>query len=662
MNEVCPTGIVFDNAGKCVAIVGSGVTEGGHPPSMEPPGTPVLFTVEPALPEGLLLDETTGAISGIPVAASVEEGVTVIITASNTGGTCTTQLVVVVLEVPPTEVMYPDGPVLQAPMDIDISFTPLIKYASEVEFTPSTKFSVSPALPEGLVLDEDTGIISGVVNNPDLYLQVTQHTVTCQNTGGCCETQIQLEVHDDAREFFDMVDKHEQDYVAGLKDLVSMPSISCEPEGREQVQNCMQWYKETATKLGGTVKELTAGDNNVVLEITFGNDPDKKTVCTYGHLDVQPVEGLNWDTEPFEMSEAQGKMFGRGTSASKGPAVSWLWVADAYQKLDRDLPVNLKILLEGMKEVGSDGLEALVLEQAKPGNFLSDVDYFCISANSWLGRRKPCVTYGLRGLCHFRAEVVMGSKDLHSGVFGGTVHEAMTDVAMLMTNLVDANGKMLIPGIYDATNDVVTAEESEAYAKMDFDLDEYAEELGLLSKESLVYKTKEDTLMHRWKYPCLSLHGIEGVFSDPGVKTVIPHRAVLKFSIRLVPGMEPAQVDQATHAYLHDCFAGLGSGNTLELKMTQGCKAWIEDFNTPHYEAAKNASKKVHGVEADLTREGDTVPITVTLAEATGKSVCMLPIGASDDNAASANEKLNVSNYTNGIKTMGLYLEEVAKI
>jgi len=409
------------------------------------------------------------------------------------------------------------------------------------------------------------------------------------------------------------------------------------------------------------VEAKPVGNGGSVLEITFGSDPAKKTVCTYGHLDVAPVEGANWNTDPFELTQLEDKMYGRGTSASKGPAVSWLWVLDAYSKLGREPPVNLKILMDGAKEVGSEGLEALVQEEAQGGGYLADVDYFCVSANSWLGKRTPCVTYGLRGLCHFRAEVVMGAKDLHSGVFGGTVREAMTDVAMLMTSLVGADGKMLIPGIYDAVVPP-TPEEQASYDTIDFDLDEYAAELGLLSKDSLSYKTKQETLMARWREPCLSLHGIEGAYSDIGEKTIMPRRAVLKFSIRLVPTMEPKEVAQQVTTYLQSKFGELGSGNALEVVMTQGCKAWLEDFTTDHYEAAKAATKKVHGVDADLTREGDTVPITVTLAEATGKSVCMLPIGASDDMPSSANEKLNQSNYTNGIKTMGMYLEEVAKI
>jgi len=346
---------------------------------------------------------------------------------------------------------------------------------------------------------------------------------------------------------------------------------------------------------------------------------------------------------------------------SKGPAVSWLWVMDAYKKLDRPLPCNVKILVEGLKETGSKGLYELVTLEAAPGGFLADVDYFCISANSWLGPRKPCVTYGLRGLCSFTAEVSMGSKDLHSGVFGGTVHEAMTDVAMLMGKLVGADGKILVPGIYDAVAPL-TPEEKASYDDIDFDLDEYAQELGLLSKKSLSYDTKQDTLMHRWRYPCLSFHGIQGAFSEPGERQIIPKAATLKFSIRLVPGMNPAAVHEQVHAYLTAEFGRLGSGNSLKVVTTQASEAWLEDNGTPHYEAAKAAAKKVHGVEADLTREGATVPIVVTLAEATGKSVCMLPIGASDDNVGCANEKLNTVNYTNGIKTMGTYLEEVAKL
>ena len=167
--------------------------------------------------------------------------------------------------------------------------------------------------------------------------------------------------------------------------------------------------------------------------------------------------------------------------------------------------------------------------------------------------------------------------------------------------------------------------------------------------------------MARWRNPCLTLHGIEGPCSGAGLRTIIPCQAKLKFSIRLVPSMDPQKVETLVSQYLEKEFAAIGSGNTISVKMLQGSRAWLEDFNHPNFEAAKRACRTVHGVEPDLTREGASVPITVMLAEATKKNVCMIPLGASDDNASTENEKYNVGSYTNGIKTLGTYLEEVAK-
>jgi len=656
--EVCPTAINYDTD-TLIATVGQKAEL--NPPTVEPEGTAVHFTIEPPLPEGLELEELTGAIIGIPV-SPCPEGTHHTITATNTGGSAETGLNVVIQEEPPTALSYPDGPNLTCPMETTVMFPAEVLYGTVTE--GSGKFSIEPALPDGLELDEETGVISGTIVDPALFKTQSQHVVTVKNTGGEVSTEVTIDCIDEAREFFEHVDAHADDYVSRLKEIVDVPSISCDPEHSDDTAKALRWYQDWAKKLGGEVQEVMLDEPNKpgVLQITFGKDPNKKTVCTYGHLDVQPVERSNWSTDPFDMSEEEGKLFGRGTSASKGPTVSWLWVVEAYQELGKELPVNVKILVDCMKEIGSPGLDNLVKEASAPGGFLGDVDYFCVSANSWLGRRTPCVTYGLRGLCHFACQVSMGSKDLHSGHFGGTVHEPMTDLAMLMGKLLGPDGKMLIPGVYDTVTEW-SAEESAAYDAIDFDLKEYVEDLGLTSADSLAHDNKKETLGVRWRTPCLSIHGIEGAFSDLGRKTVIPHRAVLKFSIRLTPGMEPKDVcDKMVGPYLKEAFAGFKSGNQLDVTMTQGCRAWLEDPSTPHFEAAKAACKMVHKVEADLTREGASVPITVTLSEATGKSVCMLPIGASDDNAASANEKLNRSNYTNGIKVMGMYLQEVAKL
>lgn len=143
-------------------------------------------------------------------------------------------------------------------------------------------------------------------------------------------------------------------------------------------------------------------------------------MCVYGHLDVQPalIED-GWDTEPFVLTERDGKLFGRGSTDDKGPVLCWLHAIEGFQTLGIDLPVNVKFIFEGMEESGSEGLDELLF--ARKDTFLADVDYVCISDNYWLGKEKPCITYGLRGVCYFFIEVQCADKDLHSGVFGGTV-------------------------------------------------------------------------------------------------------------------------------------------------------------------------------------------------------------------------------------------------
>nr|XP_020657468.1 cytosolic non-specific dipeptidase isoform X2 [Pogona vitticeps] len=320
----------------------------------------------------------------------------------------------------------------------------------------------------------------------------------------------------------------------------------------------------------------------------------------------------------------------------------------------KEIPVNVKFCLEGMEESGSEGLDDLIF--AQKDTFLKDVDYVCISDNYWLGKKKPCITYGLRGICYYFIEVECSDKDLHSGVYGGSVHEALTDLVALMGSLVDKKGKILIPGLYDAVAPV-TDEEHQLYDRIDFDVAEYAKDVGATR---LLHETKKDILMHRWRYPSLSIHGVEGAFSGSGAKTVIPRKVIGKFSIRLVPDMTPEVVTKQVQDYLSKKFSELQSPNKFKVYLGHGGKPWVSDFNHPHYVAGRKAMKTVFGVEPDLTREGGSIPVTLTFQEATGKNVMLLPVGSADDGAHSQNEKLNRYNYIQGVKLLGAYLHEVA--
>eukprot|EP00045_Choanoeca_perplexa_P016897 m.234799 g.234799 ORF g.234799 m.234799 type:complete len:489 (-) comp17392_c0_seq2:3794-5260(-) len=465
--------------------------------------------------------------------------------------------------------------------------------------------------------------------------------------------------------FFKYIEEHQAEYIQRLAEAVAIDSVSGEAARRPKVVEMGLWLEQWIIKVGGTVEKRDIGtqmmdtdDGKVELPLppvlfgTYGTDPSKKTLLIYGHYDVQPAEKSDgWDTEPFVLTEVEGKLYGRGSSDDKGPVIGWLWAIEAASALGYELPVNIKMVFEGMEESGSEGLDDLIVKEAD--GFLKDVDVVCISDNYWLGTKKPCVTYGLRGICYFFVEVEGSTKDLHSGVFGGTVHEPMVDLVKIFATLVDPKGNILIPGINDSVAPV-TPEEEKTYDPIDFSLEGYASDAGAVG--ALPHPSKNETLMRRWRFPSLSIHGFEGAFYGKGAKTVIPRKVIGKFSIRLVPDQTPDEIIAKVTEHINAEFAKLGSTNKISVDCGHGGKPWVSDVNDPNYLAGRKATQLVYGVEPDLTREGGSIPVTLTFQEATGKNVMLLPMGRSDDGAHSQNEKLDISNYINGIKLLGSYI------
>jgi nonspecific dipeptidase len=469
------------------------------------------------------------------------------------------------------------------------------------------------------------------------------------------------------QKLFAHVDANKAKYINVLKEAVAIKSVSAWAECRTDCQKMIDYVQGKLEKLGATVEQCDIGNQtlpdgkviklpNVILG-SLGNDPRKKTVCVYGHLDVQPAlleDG--WDSEPFELTERDGKLYGRGASDDKGPVLCWVHALEGYQTLGMEIPVNLKFVFEGMEESGSEGLDDLLFARK---DFFKDVDYVCISDNYWLGTDKPCITYGLRGICYFYAEVECASKDLHSGVFGGTVYEAMNDLVAIMGQLTDKEGRILVPHIYKDVAEMLE-NENEIYDKITFDVADYKRSLGA---RSLMHKEdKNKILMHRWRFPSLSIHGVEGAFYESGQKTVIPRKVIGKFSIRIVPNQEPEMVEKYVVDYLNAKWQERGSPNHFKAYMVHGGKPWTEDPNHPHYVAASKATKHVYKVDPDMTREGGSIPVTLTLQQVTGKNVLLLPVGCGDDGAHSQNEKLDIRNYIEGTKLLGAYLYEVSQI
>lgn len=464
--------------------------------------------------------------------------------------------------------------------------------------------------------------------------------------------------------FYQSVDALAEPFIERLRQAVAIPSISAEDERRPDVIKMGHWLKSQLEALGAHMEARELGPQPQKEHLTLPpavigrypaqKDPSKRTILVYGHYDVQPANlSDGWATEPFELTvDGKGRMYGRGSTDDKGPVLGWLNVIESHKKAGIDFPVNLLMCFEGMEEYGSEGLDDFIIAECKPGKFFEDADAVCISDNYWLGTEKPCLTYGLRGCSYYSIEISGPGQDLHSGVFGGTAQEPMTDLVRVMGSLVDTDGKIQIEGIKDLVAPL-TKEEESLYKDIAFTMDNLYESLG---SNTGIYPDKESTLMGRWRYPSLSLHGIEGAFSAPGAKTVIPAKVIGKFSIRTVPNMEPEQVDKLVYAHVDKVFKSLKSKNKINCFLQHAGKWWVASPKHWNFTAAAKAVEDVWGTKPDLTREGGSIPVTLTFEQATGKNVLLLPMGSSTDAAHSINEKLDRRNYIEGIKLLGSYL------
>jgi len=471
-------------------------------------------------------------------------------------------------------------------------------------------------------------------------------------------------------QLFAAIDKNKAKYIDNLAKAVAIKSVSAAPEHRPEISKMMHWMGDELKALGAAIEYVDIGSQTLpdgtvlplppVLMGELGTDATKKTLLVYGHLDVQPAAKEDgWDTDPWVLTEVDGKLYGRGSTDDKGPVLGWIHALQCYQECGIEMPVNFKFCFEGMEESGSEGLDKMLMDRQNT-KFMQEVDFCCISDNYWLGKNKPCLTYGLRGVCYFFIEIMCATKDLHSGVFGGTVNEGMVDLIWMMNQLVDEEGNILVEGLMDSVAPL-TPEEAAKYTNIDFDPEEYRKDLGAPGR--LMHgDDKAKTLMARWRYPSLSLHGIQGAFADPGAKTVIPRKVVGKFSIRIVPNQTPEGVEKTVVDYCNKVWSTRNSPNKMVASMFHGGRCWLSDPDHPNYGAGSRATQMVYGVEPDLTREGGSIPVTLTLQEATGKNVILLPMGAADDGAHSQNEKIDIRNYIEGTKLLGAYAYELSNL
>ncbi|KAI0559084.1 Peptidase M20 [Gracilaria domingensis] len=463
-------------------------------------------------------------------------------------------------------------------------------------------------------------------------------------------------------------------YVSRLAEAVAIPSVSTELSKRNACFQMADLLDKWIEDLGGKSDKVLVGFQElddgqrfdlppvILAEFEAGNkQKSKPTVLVYGHYDVQPADKADgWSSEPFTLTEKNEMLYGRGSTDDKGPILAWLWAIEIYRELELELPVNIKMCLEGMEESNSECLEDLLNREAKNGGFLKDVDYVVITDNYWLTTSKPCLTYGLRGLATFECEVRAGSQTLHSGVYGGCIAEPMTDLIQLLSTVSrGVHGLVDIPGCRKEDCAPLEETEEDLYSNITFDSEDFMKEAG--NVPSLVGDTPSEVLMNRWRYPSLSIHGIEGAYSGQGMKTVIPGAVTAKFSIRLVPGQDGKLVEEEVTKLLQERLRELNTPNELRVTSSSS-EPWLANPKCPLYQAGAAALLKVYGVRPDYTREGGSIPITSMVEKILGAETMLLPLGSSDDGAHSENEKIGRKNYIHGVHVLFVLLEEINRI
>lgn len=383
------------------------------------------------------------------------------------------------------------------------------------------------------------------------------------------------------------------------------------------------------------------------------------TVLVYGHYDVQPPDPLElWETPPFEPSVRDGKVYARGATDDKGQMITHLFGVEAYLKTRGELPLQVKFLIEGEEESGGAGLAAFL-----SGDYDNDVpvkekinaDIVVISDCSQFGPGQPAITYGLRGITHFQVNLSGPNRDLHSGGFGGSVSNPANALCKMLAALMGEDGRIQIPGFYD---DVQSPSERERrqLAALDFSETECMSELGV---NALAGERGFTTLERRWLRPTFDIHGLWSGYQGEGAKTVLPAKAGVKFSCRLVPNQDPAKIK----ASLKKMLEGLcPPGIEMEFHASRGAPGLVLSLDSPYVEAAARAIKQGFETRPVFVRTGGSIPVVNSFASILGIDTLLLGWGQDDDNLHSPNEKFSLADFHRGIKSSCCLWDEISKV
>ncbi len=441
-------------------------------------------------------------------------------------------------------------------------------------------------------------------------------------------------------------------FVDELIEFLRIPSISAQPEHAADVQRNAHHLAGAASEAGFSVVEVVETEGHPAVYAERVVDDSLPTVLVYGHHDVQPVDPLDeWVSPPFEPQVRDGRLYARGAVDDKGQVYMHLKAVEAHLRTRGELPVNLRLLVEGEEEVGSSHFEKLVGDL---GERLA-ADVAVVSDTGIFARGVPSLTVGLRGLAGVEVEVRGPSLDLHSGVFGGVVQNPVEALARMLASLKDAaTGRVTVPGFYD---DVVepTPAEREAYRSLPFDEQAFRATAGGIS--ATVGEEGWSVLERRWVRPTLEINGIWGGYQGPGAKTIVPAHAGAKITCRLVPNQNPKVIAELLADALN---SATPPGVTTEVTARGGGSPVITPADHPAVRAASRAMGAVFGLEPVIIREGGSIPPVEVFQRVLGLQSVLVGTGLPDDQIHAPNEKFDLDHYAMGIRVLARLWDEIA--
>jgi acetylornithine deacetylase/succinyl-diaminopimelate desuccinylase-like protein len=451
--------------------------------------------------------------------------------------------------------------------------------------------------------------------------------------------------------FLEYIENHRDQNLEELTEFLRIRSVSTKSEYKPDIERAAKWLAEKLRSAGMEKIEIYPTKMHPLVYAESKQIAGRPTILFYGHYDVQPAEPLNlWTSPPFEPAIRNGNLFGRGTADDKGQVHIHLKALEALFKTEGELPLNVKVMIEGEEEVGSVSLWDFVVQHR---NQLK-ADALVVSDTSMLAKGVPSITYGLRGLNYYQLEITGPVQDLHSGVFGGAVPNPLTILAEMIAKLHDKNFHVTVPGFYD---DVATISRTERKAlnSLPWREKDFRKNVGAPALCGEKGYTIPEQL---WCRPTMETNGVWGGYMEEGAKTVIPSKAHAKLSTRLVPNQDPPKIAKLVEKYIRKLLPKTVKCNFEVLSMG---KPWVAPYSHPIFQQAMHALEQGFGRKAVFIREGGSIPFVTQMHDTFNVPCVLLGFGLPDENAHAPDEHISLENYFGGIKSVAIFYDRFAR-